>query len=95
MEADAGAGRGVAVSGACGEGFGVRARGRIDIGRFALQVFAIELRAGRDIDAERLAGAGKLYAGAGGNIDVDIDVFPVEPRTNKDEFQSPLRGLTT
>ena len=22
-----------------------------------------------------------------------IDVFPVEPRTNKDEFQSPLRGL--
>ena len=22
-----------------------------------------------------------------------VDVFPVEPRTNKDEFQSPLRGL--
>lgn len=22
-----------------------------------------------------------------------IDVFPVEPRSNKDEFQSPLRGL--
>ena len=30
--------------------------------------------------------AGKLLGAA-------IDVFPVEPRTNKDEFHSPLRGL--
>ena len=28
-----------------------------------------------------------------GRFRAATDVFPVEPRTNKDEFQSPLRGL--
>ena len=40
-----------------------------------------------DIDALAAALKAKKLLGAA------IDVFPVEPRTNKDEFQSPLRGL--
>lgn len=40
-----------------------------------------------DIDALAQALQQKRLLGAA------IDVFPVEPRSNKDEFQSPLRGL--
>lgn len=41
----------------------------------------VEIDALRDaIDAKRLLGAA-------------LDVFPVEPRSNQDEFESPLRGL--
>ena len=40
-----------------------------------------------DIDALAVALRGKKLLGAA------IDVFPEEPRSNKDEFQSPLRGL--
>ncbi|VTU20353.1 D-3-phosphoglycerate dehydrogenase [Variovorax sp. PBL-H6] len=40
-----------------------------------------------DIDALAQALKQKRLLGAA------IDVFPVEPRSNKDEFQSPLRGL--
>jgi D-3-phosphoglycerate dehydrogenase len=40
-----------------------------------------------DIDALAQALRQKRLLGAA------IDVFPVEPRSNKDEFQSPLRGL--
>ncbi|HNZ91064.1 MAG TPA: phosphoglycerate dehydrogenase [Acidovorax sp.] len=44
---------------------------------------------GTVVEIEPLAEAlkGKKLLGAA------IDVFPVEPRTNQDEFQSPLRGL--
>jgi D-3-phosphoglycerate dehydrogenase len=40
-----------------------------------------------EIDALAEAVRSKKLSGAA------IDVFPVEPRSNKDEFQSPLRGL--
>jgi D-3-phosphoglycerate dehydrogenase / 2-oxoglutarate reductase len=40
-----------------------------------------------DIDALAAALASKHLAGAA------IDVFPVEPKTARDEFVSPLRGL--
>ena len=44
---------------------------------------------GTVVDIEALAGALKARKLLG----AAIDVFPVEPRGNQDEFQSPLRGL--
>ena len=57
----------------------------------AMKPGAILINASRGtvVDIEALAEAlrAKKLLGAA------IDVFPVEPRSNKDEFQSPLRGL--
>ena len=57
----------------------------------AMKKGAILINAARgtvvDIDALKVAIESKHLAGAA------IDVFPVEPRSNKDEFISPLRGL--
>ncbi|MEZ2720750.1 phosphoglycerate dehydrogenase [Paenalcaligenes hominis] len=57
----------------------------------AMKPGAILINAARgtvvDIDALKAAIDTKHLAGAA------IDVFPVEPRSNKDEFISPLRGL--
>ena len=44
---------------------------------------------GTVVDIEALAEALKTHKLAG----AAIDVFPVEPRSNQEEFQSPLRGL--
>ena len=63
---------------------------------------------GRDQLARMKAGARLINASRGSVVDIDalyealksghltgaaVDVFPVEPKTSKDEFVSPLRGL--
>jgi D-3-phosphoglycerate dehydrogenase len=57
----------------------------------AMKAGSILINASRGtvVEIDALAGAlkEKKLLGAA------IDVFPVEPRSNKDEFQSPLRGL--
>ncbi|GHC68732.1 D-3-phosphoglycerate dehydrogenase [Pseudorhodoferax aquiterrae] len=57
----------------------------------AMKPGAILINASRGtvVEIEPLAEALK----AGKLLGAAIDVFPVEPRSNKDEFQSPLRGL--
>ena len=57
----------------------------------AMKPGAILINASRGtvVEIEPLAEAVK----AGKLLGAAIDVFPVEPRGNKDEFQSPLRGL--
>src|SRR5690606_18997457 len=57
----------------------------------ALKPGAVFINASRGtvVEIEALCGAlrcGRLLGAA-------VDVFPVEPRSNKDEFESPLRGL--
>ena len=67
-----------------------------------------ELLIGRQEIAEMRSGAMLINASRGNVVDLDalaealndnhiggaaIDVFPVEPRSNNDEFQSPLRGI--
>ncbi|MEP1571484.1 phosphoglycerate dehydrogenase [Roseibium album] len=59
------------------------------IARIKKGAFLINNARGKVIDIEALADAlrsGHLAGAA-------IDVFPVEPKSNKDEFTSPLRGL--
>lgn len=59
------------------------------IARMKKGAFLINNARGKVIDIEALADALRSSHLAG----AAIDVFPVEPKSNKDEFTSPLRGL--
>ncbi|MBG6203208.1 D-3-phosphoglycerate dehydrogenase [Labrenzia sp. EL_13] len=59
------------------------------IARMKKGAFLINNARGKVIDIEALADALRSDHLAG----AAIDVFPVEPKSNKDEFTSPLRGL--
>jgi D-3-phosphoglycerate dehydrogenase / 2-oxoglutarate reductase len=63
--------------------------GAAEIAKMKKGAFLINNARGKVIDIDALAEAlkSKHLAGAA------IDVFPVEPKSNKDEFMSPLRGL--
>lgn len=65
--------------------------GAAEIAAMKLGGILINAARGTVVEIEPLAEAlkAKKLLGAA------IDVFPVEPRTNKDEFLSPLRGWTT
>lgn len=69
-----------------------RTRGMItreEIGQMKQGAYLINLSRGRVVDLDALASAiqNKALAGAA------IDVYPTEPASNADPFQSPLRGL--
>jgi D-3-phosphoglycerate dehydrogenase len=57
----------------------------------AMKPSAILINASRGTVVEIDALASAMRAGR--LLGAALDVFPVEPRTNKDEFESPLRGL--
>ncbi|MTI45360.1 D-3-phosphoglycerate dehydrogenase [Roseibium hamelinense] len=63
--------------------------GRDQIAKMKKGAFLINNARGKVVDIDALADA--LSSGHLGGA--AIDVFPVEPKSNKDEFLSPLRGL--
>lgn len=63
--------------------------GAVEISKMKPGAFLINNARGKVIDIDALADALKSGHLAG----AAIDVFPVEPKSNKDEFLSPLRGL--
>ena len=63
--------------------------GQAEIAAMKPRSILINASRGTVVDLDALADALK----AGHLLGAAIDVFPVEPKSNKDEFQSPLRGM--